>query len=143
MDMKTSDYAIGKIKEFEGCKLYAYRDSRGKPTIGVGHTKGVYMGMAITMEQAERFLRDDLAVVEQHINKQGVNLSQAKFDALASFIFNLGTGKFDSSTLKKKIKANAPTKDIQVQFKRWVYCDGKVLKGLVKRREWEADLWVK
>lgn len=141
--MQTSDYAISKIKEFEGCKLYAYRDSKGVPTIGVGHTRGVYMGMAITQDQADRFLREDLKVCEQVIDKLGQNLSQGKYDALVSWLFNLGEGNFNKSTLKKKILANAPIKEIQAEFKRWVYCDGVKLKGLVRRRAWEADMWAK
>ena len=62
--MKISQKGIDLIKRFEGCKLYAYRDSVGIPTIGYGHTKGVKMGMSITQKQADDFLREDVAIGE-------------------------------------------------------------------------------
>lgn len=140
--MEISDILVGKVKEFEGCKLYAYRDSGGKATIGYGHTHGVSMGQAITKRQAEEYLREDLqrswGLVE------GLNLpymTQGKMDALTDFVFNLGLYSLTTSTLLKKIRRDAPTEEIQAQFRRWVYCKGKVLQGLVRRREWEAERW--
>ena len=62
-------------------------------------------------------------------------------DALVDFAYNLGVGSLRSSTLLRKIKEGASTEDIQAEFRRWVYANGKVLKGLVKRREWEASRW--
>lgn len=139
--MRASDILIGKIKEFEGCRLYAYRDSGGKPTIGYGHTKNVRMGMACTKAQAEAWLREDLAVAESFCNAVSQIDTQGKFDACVDFCFNLGTGNFKGSTLFKKIRAKAPTSEIQAQFRRWVYSDGKKQDGLVRRREWDARRW--
>ena len=139
--MTSSDILIQKLKEFEGCKLYAYRDSKGIPTIGVGHTKGVKMGQSITQKQAEAFLREDLATAEQYVNRLGVCKTQGQFDALVDFTFNVGATSLANSTLLKRIKANAPTAEIQAQFQRWVYAGKTKLAGLVRRRAWEASRW--
>lgn len=132
---------IDKIKEFEGCKLYAYRDSGGKPTIGFGHTKSVRMGMACTKAQAEAWLKDDLADAEKFVSAISQIDTYGKWVATLDFCFNLGTGNFKGSTLFKKIRAKASTSEIQAQFRRWVYSNGKKLDGLVRRREWEARRW--
>jgi len=98
--MRISQRGINMIKDFEGCKLAAYKDSVGIPTIGVGHVKGVKMGMKITQAQADKYLAEDLAVAEKCLNSLGVTLKQNQFDALCSFIFNLGVGNFNSSTIE-------------------------------------------
>lgn len=139
--MKASDLLIGKIKEFEGFSSTAYTCAGGVVTIGYGHTRGVKITDRCTRSEADRWLREDLAPVEAYLNTIPEVDTQGKYDALCSFIFNLGIGNFKSSTLLKKIKAGAPTEEIQAQFKRWVYAGGKKLKGLVKRREWEAQRW--
>lgn len=139
--MISSELLINKIKEFEGCKLFAYRDSVGIPTIGIGHTKGVKMGQSITMVQAETLLKGDLLPVENFVNTIKEVNTQGKFDALVDFCFNLGIGKLQSSTLLRKIKIDAPTKDIQTEFLRWNKAGGRILNGLVKRRTWEANRW--
>lgn len=137
--MEASDILVQKIKEFEGVRLTSYKDSAGVWTIGVGHTRGVKSGMKITQKQADSLLRGDLLNVENYVNSLGMNFTQGQFDAICDFIFNLGQGKFSRSTLWAKIQANAPTEDIQDEFRRWVYAGGKKLSGLVKRREWEAQ----
>ena len=139
--MKASDLLISKIKEFEGYRSAAYKCAGGVATIGYGHTKGVRMGDRCTRGEAEQWLREDLAPVEAYLGTIPEVDTQGKYDALCSFIFNLGLGAFKGSTLLKKIRAGAPTEDIQAQFRRWVYAGGKRLKGLVKRREWEAQRW--
>lgn len=82
-------------------------------------------------------LKKDIEKVEKVVERLGT-LTQGQFDALTSFIFNVGEGNFSSSTLKKKVIANRWDKSIGAEFKRWVYSNGKILNGLVKRREWEA-----
>ncbi|WP_276910980.1 lysozyme [Hallella colorans] len=139
--MKASNQLIEKIKEFEGLRLRAYRDSGGKPTIGYGHTLGVKMGQRITELQAEEMLRQDLWVAGRFANTIKEIDTQGKYDAVVSFIFNLGVGSFKRSTLYKHIKHHAPDKLIQAEFRRWTHSGGKVLPGLVKRREWEAKRW--
>lgn len=139
--MKASNQLIEKVKEFEGLRLRAYRDAVGKPTIGYGHTLGVKMGQRITELQAEEMLRQDLWVAGRFPNTIKEINTQGKYDAVVSFIFNLGVGSFKRSTLYRRILHHAPDKLIQAEFRRWVHSGGKVLPGLVKRREWEAARW--
>ena len=137
--MKTSESAKAKIKEFEGCRLTAYKCPANVLTIGYGHTKGVTAGMVITRGQAEAYLNEDITVVERQVNANMPQLPQCQYDAVVSFIFNLGWPKFADSTLCRKIKANHNDATIPAEFRRWVYASGKVLPGLVTRREWEAN----
>lgn len=139
--MRISEKALNKLKEFEGFSNTAYLCPAGKWTCGIGHTSGVTPTTRCTRTEAEQWLREDLAPVEVYLNTIPEVNTQGKFDALCSFIYNLGIGNFKSSTLLRKIKAGASTEDIQEQFRRWVYAGGKVLKGLVRRREWEAQRW--
>ena len=139
--MKASDLLIKKIKEFEGFSSTAYTCAGGVVTIGYGHTKGVRINDRCTRNEAEQWLKEDLAPIEAYVSSIPEIDTQGKADAVIDFCFNLGLGNFKSSTLLKKIKAGAPTDDIQAEFKRWVYAKKKVLKGLVKRREWEAARW--
>ena len=139
--MKASDLLIGKIKEFEGFSSTAYTCAGGVVTIGYGHTRGVRITDRCTKSEADRWLREDLAPIEAYINTIPEVDTQGRFDSCADFCFNLGMGNFKSSTLLKKIRAGAPTEEIQAEFRRWVYAKGKKLKGLVNRREWEAGRW--
>jgi len=93
------------------------------------------------MAQAETLLRGDLLPLENFVNTIKEVNTQGKFDALVDFAFNLGFGALQNSTLLRKIKIDAPTKDIQTEFLRWNKAGGKILNGLVKRRTWEADRW--
>jgi len=138
--MRTSNKGIELIKNYEGLRLEAYVCPAGKPTIGYGHTKNVKLGQKITVEEAEQFFKEDLIIVENEINRHNLNINQNQFDALASFIYNVGIGNFKTSTLLKKIKANPNDKSIENEFKRWIYSGGKVLPGLIKRRNEEAKL---
>lgn len=140
--MEISQTGIDLIKKYEGCRLFAYRDSVGVATIGYGHTKGVYMGMAITQKQADEMLKEDIAPIEKMLNGMGINFRQGQFDALCSWIFNLGQGKFNSSTMKKFIVAKKADMDITDQMIKWHYAGGKPLLGLKRRRCAEANMWL-
>lgn len=140
--MKISKNGIELIKKSEGCKLYAYRDCVGVLTIGYGHTKNVRAGQAITQDQADAFLEQDLEPIEKQLNGMNINFKQNQFDALCSWIINLGSGNFNSSTLKKRIVEKASDEEIAAQIVRWVYAGGKVQKGLKKRRVEEANMFV-
>ena len=140
--MKISQKGIDLIKKFEGCKLYAYRDSVGVLTIGIGHTKNVKAGMAITQQQAEVFLKDDIKPIETLLNGMGINYTQGEFDALTSFIFNLGQGNFKSSTMYKYIVAKKSDLEITDQMVKWHNAGGKPLLGLKKRRAEEANMFL-
>ena len=137
--MRASKVLIEAIKGFESCHLKAYKCPAGVWTIGWGHTKGVKEGQAITQAQADSLLDGDLLSFVTHVNKLGLKLSQGQFDALVDFAYNCGTGNLDKSTLLRKVRVNAPLAEIQAEFRRWNKGGGKVLPGLVKRREWEAQ----
>ena len=137
--MKSSELLINKIIEFEGCKLQAYKCPAGVWTIGVGHTKGVKQGQTITKAQAMSLLKGDLLPCENYVNNLGVCKTQAEFDAIVDFAFNLGTAALGRSTLLKYIRAKKPEQYIREEFAKWVNSKGMRLKGLVIRRQWEAD----
>ena len=137
--MKSSELLINKIIEFEGCKLQAYKCPAGVWTIGVGHTKGVKQGQTITKAQAMTLLKGDLLPCENYVNNLGVCKTQPEFDAIVDFAFNLGTAALGRSTLLKYIRAKKPEQYIREEFGKWVNSKGMRLKGLVIRRQWEAD----
>ena len=139
--MKTSPKGIALIKEFEGLRLKAYKCPGGVWTIGYGHTTGVKPGMVISEAQAEEDLKADLIAFERYLNGLGLALNQNQFDALVSFIYNVGTGNFSSSTLLRKVRANPQDNSIMDEFLRWVYSKGRVLPGLQRRRLAEMKLY--
>ena len=137
--MTASESLIQKLKEFEGLRLEAYLDAAGVPTIGYGHTHHVTLGDRLTEYWADQLLREDVRNVVRDISQLGVVRTQGQMDALVSFAFNLGIGRLLRSTLLKKIRSGASMHQIRKEFMRWVYADGKRLKGLEKRRQWEAN----
>lgn len=139
--MKTSPKGIALLKEFEGLRLKAYLCPSGIWTIGYGHTAGVKPGMVISEAQAEEYLKADLIAFENYLNGLGLALNQNQFDALISFIYNVGTGNFSSSTLLRKVKANPLDNAIMDEFLKWVYSKGRVLPGLQRRRLAEMKLY--
>ena len=139
--MTTSDLGIELIKKHEGFRSKAYRCSANVLTIGYGHTLNVKSTDVITKEQAECFLRQDVEFAEKEVNRHNLNINQNQFDALVSFVFNLGAGNFARSTLLRKIKSNPNDPTIRKEFEKWVYAGGKVLNGLVRRRREEAELY--
>ncbi len=141
MIMKASEKAYSLIRQFEGLRLTAYQCPAGVWTIGYGHTSGVVPGMIITKEQAEEFLRQDSEAVENIVNAECPGLRQCQFDALVSFVFNVGGGNFRKSTLLEKVKANPDDNSIMDEFLRWVYAKGVALPGLQKRRIAEMRLY--
>ena len=141
--MKTSNKGIELIKQHEGFRARAYKCPADVWTIGFGHTRGVKSGDVITKEQGERFLIQDVQIAEQEVNSHGLTFNQNQFDALVSFVFNVGSGNFTRSTLLHKVKVNANDPTIAYEFSRWKYGGGKVLPGLVRRRKDETDLYFK
>lgn len=138
--------AIDLIKQFEGFRPQSYQDSVGVWTIGYGTTRIngqlVKAGMTITQEQA-------LQLVQQEVNKlwsqiesiSRFNLNQNQMNALVDFAYNLGFNALKTSTLMKMVNAG-DFNGAANQFSRWVYAGGKVLPGLVKRREAEKQLFL-
>ena len=137
--MKSSELLLNKIIEFEGCKLTAYKCPAGVWTIGVGHTKGVKQGQTITKAQAMTLLKGDLLPCENYVNNLGVCKTQGEFDAIVDFAFNRGTAALGRSTLLKYIRQGNAEQYIREEFAKWVNSKGMRLKGLVIRRQWEAD----
>ena len=140
-NMKISAEGLALIKKFEGCELEAYQDAVGVWTIGYGHIKGVKKGMTITKQQAEEMLEEELIEYENYV-KEAVKyqLDQCMFDALVSWTYNLGPSNLNSSTLLKVLNAG-DYDGVPEQIKRWNKAGGKVLQGLVRRREAEALLF--
>ena len=139
--MKISEEGLSLIKKFEGCELTAYQDSVDVWTIGYGHTKGVEDGQEITQEEAEEMLASELDEYEGYINDLvECDLEQCQFDALVAWVYNLGPTNLRSSTMLKRLNSN-DLEDVPSQIKRWNKAGGKVLKGLVRRREAEALLF--
>jgi lysozyme len=134
------------LKKFEGCKLKAYRCPAGICTIGYGHTSAagsplVNDGMVITQKDAEDILRADLVKYEKAVaDLVKVDLSQNQFDVLVDFAYNAGVGNLKSSTLLKKV--NAGNLDaVPDELMKWTKGGGKVLTGLVRRRQAEGIWW--
>jgi lysozyme len=141
------------IEEFEGLFLTAYRDPIGILTIGWGHTGiDVQDGLTITKAEAESLLRGDIAEAENIVNRNCPNVGQNQFDALVSFVFNVGPGvegvkdgfvtlrNGEPSTMLKLIRKNY-FESAAEQFKYWNKAGGKMLPGLVRRRGAEAELF--
>ena len=139
--MKISQEGIALIKVFEGCKLESYLCAAGVWTIGYGHTKMVEEGQEITQEEADNILLNDLEIYEEAVLKAvEVPLHQHQFDALVSWTFNLGGANLNASTMLKVIN-KGEYEDVPAQIKRWNKAGGKVLQGLIRRREAEALLF--
>ena len=136
---KSSETLKSFIKQAEGYSNKAYKDSAGILTIGYGHTKGVVRGMTITREKAEMFFDQDLLGCERYVNAIGVCKTQGQFDALVDFCYNLGTGNLNRSTLLRMIRHGSSEAAIRNEFSKWVHAGGRILPGLVRRRQWEAD----
>jgi lysozyme len=147
--MKLNKEGADLIKEFEGCKLKAYQCSAKKWTIGYGNTffedgTPVVAGNAITQQKAEQLfeiIADEFAskvakLVPSHINPN-------QFGALVSFAYNCGIANLQKSTLLKKVIANHNDPSIKAEFLKWNKAGGKVLAGLTRRREAEANLYFK
>lgn len=143
--MKMSEKGLEFLAQVEGEKLEAYKDTGGVWTIGVGHISDEHLtvlpGLKISKAVSRFILALDVAEAEDIVTRLvRVPLNQNQFDALVSFVFNIGEGQFASSTMLKKLKAG-DYEGAKSQFGRWVYDNGKLIAGLVKRREGEAALF--
>lgn len=144
--MKTSSEGIDFIKSFETLQLKAYKavPTERYYTIGYGHCgPDVTPDATITEDEAERLFAEDLADAERAVNYStaGWGLAQCQFDALVSLAFNVGINAFQNSTLLKLIKQRANEATIRDEFGKWCHSGGRVLKGLQRRRQAEADMY--
>lgn len=145
-DISENGYAL--IRDSEGFRDKAYRDTGGVWTLGFGTIKypdgrSVKQGDTCTREQAEQWLKSDCRWVDACLDKYvKATISQNQFDALASFVYNIGESQFRSSTLLAKLNAG-DYKVAAANFDRWIYDNGKIITGLVNRRAQEKALFVK
>ena len=128
--MKTSQKGLDALTLREGFKTFAYKDTKGIWTIGVGHTgPEVHEGLVWTTTQVQDALIKDVQTAEKAINDGVVvPLTQNQFDALVSFVFNVGVGAFARSTLLKVLNQKNYTEAAK-QFDRWV-----IPREITKRR---------
>ena len=154
--MQMSQHGLQLLEQWEGFKLQVYKDSAGLPTIGVGHliTKseqasgtininGVPVPYAggLTQQQVTDLLAQDVVPAQNAVNNGvKVALNQNQFDALVSFTFNVGVGAFAGSTLLKVLN-QGQYDQVPTQLLRWTRAGGKVVQGLVNRRNNEIKLW--
>ena len=143
--MKTSQAGVDLIKSFEGVFYNAYVCPAGILTIGYGHTgPDVKSDSRVDPQQAENLLKKDLASAEQAVsNLVQVALNQVQFDALVSFVYNIGEGAFTASTLLKRLNTGEnPNTVAAEELPRWNKGDkGGVLQGLMRRRLAEVELF--
>jgi lysozyme len=131
------------IKKFEGCELEAYKCAAGVWTIGYGHTKDVQEGDVWDKEKAEFMLWRELEdEYEVYVNDLvTVPINQSQFDALVSWVYNLGPANLKNSTMLKKLNAGEVRRKFLSQMKKWNKANGKVLEGLIRRRAAESLLF--
>lgn len=139
MAMKTSSRGVSLIKQFEGCRLIAYKCPAGVWTIGYGHTAGVKEGDTITQETADAYLRNDLEKYEKAVmNYDGIyHFNQNQFDALVSFTYNCGVGNLKNLTQSGK----RTLAQISTKLPLYNKAGGVVLRGLQRRRAAEKVLF--
>lgn len=140
--MRTSKNGVAMIKRFEGFSSAPYRDVAGFNTIGYGHCiRQGEIFERISEPQAEALLAADLKTAEDCLCRLvKVRLSQNQFDALASFIYNVGAKAFENSTLLKLLN-RGEHRLAATEFERWVYAGGKRHPGLISRRKSEKDMF--
>lgn len=154
--MELSQNGLELLKRWEGFEPRVYHDSAGFLTIGVGHlltrsemTSGkitvggivVKYADGLTDNQILGLLAQDVGPAEKAVaDRVTVNLTQNQFDALVSFAFNVGIGAFSGSTLLKQLNQKLYN-EVPAQLARWTRAGGRVVPGLVNRRNKEIALW--
>jgi lysozyme len=144
--MKTSDKGIAFIAQWEGFSPTAYMDDHDGWTIGYGHlikpSENHLINATLTKEQALALKKQDVGIAEAAIRGQvSAPLNQNQFDALVSLIYNIGSGQFSGSTVKRRINSYDTKENITEAWQRWNKDDGKVVQGLINRRKAETDLF--
>ena len=148
--MRLGSKGLELIKSFEGFYSKPYLDPIGIPTIGYGATyypnkkKVTMKDKPSTEKEASDLLKEMMVTYENDVKRLVKReLNQNQFDALVSFTYNLGSANLGKSTLLKKINANPCDKTIKDEFLKWNKAGGKVLNGLTRRRNAEAELYFK
>jgi lysozyme len=149
--MKINPATLSLVKHFEGLYLEAYQCPVGIWTIGYGHTGlrhndgTVFKGRRITANKAEHLLTRDLEIFAAGVErlllpKAATALNENQFGALVSFAFNLGLGNLSKSTLIQRVNA-LRWQDCPAEFLKWNRASGRILRGLTRRRQSEANLF--
>lgn len=139
--MIPSENGLHLTKQFESCRLVAYDDLGGIPTIGWGHTYNVHLGMTCTQMDADLWLTEDYESAVNAVNGLvTVALTQGEFDALCDFVFNLGSSNFAHSTLLRLLNSGNYA-EAAMEFDKWDHVAGKVCQGLLRRRKAEEKLF--
>lgn len=138
--MKVSDQGLEMIRQFEGCRLAAYKCPAGVWTIGYGHTPAT-QGQCISKSKAEELLLDDVVPIERFINSLQTGLNQNQFDALVCFAYNVGIGNLNRSSLLSLIRRGAKEEAIREQWMRWVHVGKEKSSVLKTRRQIEVDYY--
>ena len=146
MDRITNkdDSGLDLIAQFEGLRTKAYLDSGNLPTIGFGTTRypsgdRVKMGDTCTKQQALEWLKSDVAAAEKSVDDLTIDtINQNQFNALVSFVYNVGQGAYKTSTLRRLVNLNPTDPHIQDEFMKWVKVGSKVIDGLKNRRAGEV-----
>lgn len=142
MAWKTGPRGIELIKEYEELRLKAYKPTPNDVwTIGYGHTRGVKEGDVITWQRAEELLREDLADAERAVNRLGLDLSQAQFDALVSLVFNVGAGCLGEGTTIGTALRKRDWFAAGAGFILWRKQARRDMRGLARRRAREMELY--
>jgi lysozyme len=138
----TNAAGVAIIREFEGCKLKAYRCPANRWTCGYGETENVGPTTVWTQEEADRRLALRLRRTEAAVEKMllGTRVSDNQFSALVSLTYNIGETAFAKSTLLRKLRAG-DTLGAFSEFPRWAHANGQLLSGLVRRRRAEQELF--
>lgn len=141
--MNIGTAGLDLIKKFEGCRLTAYKCPAGVWTIGFGWTEGVTPGMTISRAQAEELLRKGIHKYEDAVTAgiDNAPTTQNQFDAMVSLCYNIGAGNFRKSTVLREHRS-ANYSQAAKAFLMWNKAGGKVLNGLVARREAEKALYL-
>lgn len=142
--MCVSEQGLALIRQFEGFSTIPYICPAGKETIGFGHVikaEEWFAAEGISQEQANILLKQDVSVAERAIRRFVTTaVTQGQFDALASFIYNIGSKAFEKSTLLRYLNTGKPDAAAS-EFGRWVYAGGRKIPGLIRRRAAESLLF--
>lgn len=131
--------SMGLVTYFEGRSFVGYLDPVGIPTVCYGHTATAVVGKTVSAAECEELLQGDLSIALGAVDETLPELPPLTRAALGSFVYNVGVGAFNRSTLVRKAKAGDLVGACD-ELPKWKYAGGRVLPGLVKRREAEREL---
>lgn len=141
--LQPSEAAYDLIKCFESFRAKAYWCPGKKLTIGYGTTRGVRLGQTVTHAEAIEMLKVDVSVAADDVRRLvTVPLNQNQFDALVSFTHNVGGQQLATSTLRRVLNAG-DYEAVPAQLVRWKYSRKIFMRGLLRRRQAEVELWRK